>query len=145
MPASTTRSSPAHLGQAWIGSIPARFYTLTSATIQVENDVDLRMREFGSNSIHCFAAGIRKVTVNFTVFANDHDDTKALYEASRQTSPVSVMLQLGDASGQLFGIYIRAVVPEVPQFDDSETRLQWTFQGSRAQGISDDEIILAFA
>jgi hypothetical protein len=36
------------------------------------------------------------------------------------------------------------VVPEVPEFDDGENRLQWKFSGSQAQGIGNDEICVAF-
>ena len=54
------------------------------------------------------------------------------------------MFQLGEQSEQLFGAYMPAMVPEVPEFDDSETRLQWKFQNSRAQGTVDDEFYIAF-
>ena len=54
------------------------------------------------------------------------------------------MLQLGEQIGQLFGAYMPAMVPEVPEFDDSETRLQWKFQNDRAQGTVDDELYIAF-
>jgi hypothetical protein len=37
-----------------------------------------------------------------------------------------------------------AMVPEVPEFDDRETRLQWRFQNSRAQGTVNDELYVAF-
>jgi hypothetical protein len=53
------------------------------------------------------------------------------------------MFQLGEASGQLFGVFASSVLPEVPEFDDSERRLQWKFRNSRAQGIADDEIFVA--
>jgi hypothetical protein len=54
------------------------------------------------------------------------------------------MFQLGEQEGQLLGVYLKSVVPEVPEFDDSEPRLQWHFRDSRAQGTVDDEIALAF-
>ena len=59
--------------------------------------------------------------------------------------PISVMLQLGAESGNLFGVYLQTMVPEVPEFDDDERRLQWRFSNCRAQGTSNDELILAFA
>jgi hypothetical protein len=55
------------------------------------------------------------------------------------------MVQLGEQAGQLFGAYMSAMIPEVPEFDDSETRLQWKFTNSRAQGSVDDELYIAFA
>ena len=68
----------------------------------------------------------------------------ALYQASRQRSPIGVMLQLGQQEGQLFGVYLKSVVPEVPEFDDGETRLQWQFSNCRAQGTFNDELFVAF-
>jgi hypothetical protein len=55
------------------------------------------------------------------------------------------MLQLGQQPKQMFGIHMKSVMPEVPEFDDSETRLQWTFRNCRAQGVVNDEITIAFA
>lgn len=136
---------PGHLGQVWLGATPARFYTLTSAELTLDNAVELRVKEFGSDFARCIAAGQRAVKLNFELFEQDDAPTKALYQAARQRSPISVMLQLGEQAGQLFGAYMGAMVPEVPEFDDSETRLQWKFQNSQAQGTVDDELYIAFA
>jgi hypothetical protein len=54
------------------------------------------------------------------------------------------MLQLGHQPGQLFGAYLKSVQLESPDFDDAETRLRWKFSGCRAQGTSDDEMMIAF-
>jgi hypothetical protein len=54
------------------------------------------------------------------------------------------MLQLGQQQGQLFGMYMKSVQLETPEFDDSETRLRWKFSACRAQGSADDEIMIAF-
>jgi len=35
-------------------------------------------------------------------------------------------------------------VPAVPQFDDSDKRLQWKFGDVKAQGSAEDEIVVAF-
>ena len=135
---------PGHMGQAWLGSSPEQFYTITSATFVVDNNVDMRAKEFGSNVPKGIAAGDRSVTVDFDLFELDDDATRALYQAARQQSPISVMFQLGEQNGQLVGVYLKSVLPEVPQFDDSGARLQWRFRGSRAQGTVDDEIAVAF-
>jgi hypothetical protein len=55
------------------------------------------------------------------------------------------MFQLGQQAGQLVGVYMQSVVPEMPAFDDSDTRLQWQFQTCRAEGVDDDEFVIAFA
>ena len=91
------------------------------------------------------APGSRSVYLDLSLFEKDDVATASLYQAARQRSPISVMIQLGQAQGQLFGVYLKSVVPEMPQFDDSETRLQWRFQKSQAQGTCDDEIAVAFA
>ncbi len=83
-------------------------------------------------------------TLNFRLFEMADAQTAGLYQAARQRSPIGVMLQLGEQTGQLFGAYMPAMVPEVPEFDDGETRLQWKFQNSRAQGTVNDELYIAF-
>lgn len=135
---------PGHLGQVWMGATPARFLTLTSAELEFKNNIQLRAREFGSDAARCIAAGQRSVTLQFSVFESVDVETAGLYQAARQRSPVGVMLQLGQQAGQLFGAYLPALVPEVPEFDDRETRLEWRFQNNRAQGAVNDELYVAF-
>ncbi|MFN3324143.1 MAG: hypothetical protein ACK5AZ_11655 [Bryobacteraceae bacterium] len=135
---------PGHLGQVWLGTSPDRFFTLTEGELQIDNNIDARNREFGFTGTRCIVPGPRSVTLNFALYGQDSEATKALYQAARQRSPISAMLQLGEQSGQLFGIYMKSIVPEVPVFDDSDNRLQWRFSGCRAQGWSDDELFFAF-
>jgi len=88
--------------------------------------------------------GTRTVSVTLELFEQDDAATPALYQAARQQSPVGMMFQLGQIPGQLLGIYLKSLVPSVPQFDDSDKRLQWKFSEMRAQGTSEDEIVVAF-
>jgi hypothetical protein len=135
---------PGHLGQIWMGAPESQFFTLTAAQLTMTNGIAQRLQEFGSDFARCITAGERTVRLNFKLFEHDDAQTKALYQAARQRSPIGVMLQLGEQPGQLFGAYMPAMVPEVPEFDDSETRLQWAFQNDRAQGTTDDELYVAF-
>ncbi|MGE5486598.1 MAG: hypothetical protein ACM3ZB_02110 [bacterium] len=135
---------PGHLGQAWLGNTPDQFHTITAAELTLENDIDVRAAEFGSDSPECIAVGPRTVTLDFDLFELNDAATKSLYQAARQSSPIAAMFQLGQQAGQLFGVYMKSVVPEVPEFDDSETRLQWRFSDARAQGTGDDELVVAF-
>jgi hypothetical protein len=135
---------PGHLGQVWMGVTQTQFFTLTAAELTLSNNLTLRVKEFGSDLARCIAAGQRNVGLAFTLFEQDDAQTKQLYEAARQRSPIGVMLQLGAQAGQLFGAYLPATIPAVPEFDDSETRLEWMFQSSRAQGTADDELYVAF-
>ncbi|HSP69351.1 MAG TPA: hypothetical protein VLN48_16610, partial [Bryobacteraceae bacterium] len=125
---------PGHLGQVWMGAEPHRFFTLTAADLTLTNNISQRLHEFGSDFARCVAAGERAVRLSFRIFEQDDAQSKELYQAARQRSPIGVMLQLGEQAGQLFGAYMPAMVPEVPEFDDGETRLQWSFKNDRAQG-----------
>jgi len=135
---------PGNMGQAWLGSTPGKFYTITSGTFQLDNGLDMRSKEFGTNLPLAIAPGPRSVTAAFSLYQLDDAATQGLYQAARQQSPVSIMFQLGQQTGQVMGVYIMSVVPVVPEFDDSDNRLQWKFQGSRAQGTADNEIVVAF-
>jgi hypothetical protein len=135
---------PGHLGQVWLGIGPDRFFTVTAASVSIDNAVNMRSKEFGSILPRCFSAGARTVLANFELYEQDDAATKALYQAARQQSAIEVMFQLGQQSGQLFGVRMQSVIPQVPQFDDSDGRLQWKFSNDRAQGTVDDEITVAF-
>lgn len=136
---------PGHLGQVWLGSVDSQFFTLTAANIEVKNHIDVRNQEFGSSYPRAIAPGMRQVSSRFTVFAQDDAQTNALYQAAKARSLVSAMLQLGQQQSELMGIFLPQVTPEIPVFNDSETRLQWEFNSNLAQGTSDDELFIAFA
>jgi len=135
---------PGNLGQAWLGTSPTQFLTITSASVVVKNALDTRAKEFGSSLPRAIAPGQRSVTAAFDLYSQDDSATAGLYQAARQRSPISVMLQLGQTEGQVMGVYLTSVIPEVPEFDDGENRLQWKFRSSRAQGTVDNEIAVAF-
>jgi len=133
-----------NLGQVWMGALPERFFTLTSAELLLDNALDVRSREFGFSVPRALSPGTRAVSLDFELYEQDDDRTKGLYQAAKQRSPINVMLQLGQEPGQLFGAYLKSVLPEVPEFDDGDNRLKWQFKNSRAQGTIDDEITVAF-
>src|SRR5882724_5650998 len=135
---------PGHLGQVWLGTGPDRFSTVTAASVSMSNNLNLRVKEFGSLVARCVSPGRRVALVNFELYEHDDDVTKGLYQAARQQAPIEVMLQLGQQSGQLFGARMKSVIPQVPAFADSDGRLQWKFANSQAQGTVDDEITVAF-
>ncbi|MBC7926553.1 MAG: hypothetical protein H7039_12930 [Bryobacteraceae bacterium] len=136
---------PGHLGQVWLGAVAERFYTLTSAELKLSNSLEARTREFGLDNMQVVVPGQRKVTLDFDLYAGDDSSVNALYTASRQRSPMQVMFQLGQQQQQMFGLYLKSVVAEVPEYDDSESRLEWKFRNCRAQGSGEDEIAIAFA
>jgi len=135
---------PGNLGQVWLGSSPSRFFTLTNAEVTFANNLELRAREYGAILPQTISPGQRTVSINFSIFQMDDTATAGLYQAARQRSPISMMMQLGQQQGELLGIYMTSVVPGVPTFDDSLARQQWQFQTCRAQGSVNDEIYVAF-
>jgi len=135
---------PGNLGEVWLGVSPSQFFTVSAATVEIQNDLDTRAKEFGTTLPLELVPGNRTVSLTLELFAMDDAATTALYQAARQQSAVSVMLQLGQVAGQLMGIYLPTLVPTVPQFDDSDKRLQWKFSDVRAQGSAENEIVVAF-
>jgi hypothetical protein len=136
---------PGHLGQAWIGNSGTQLLTLTSAQIQLRNHVETRNREFGATLPRAVTPGVRQVVTQFSVLAQSDADSAALFQSSRTRTPLPAMLQLGQSQGQLMGIYMPKVMPEMPHYNDNNARLQWDFQGCQAQGANNDELFIAFA
>jgi hypothetical protein len=135
---------PGNLGQAWLGTSPAQFFTITSASIQLKNALDTRTKEFGSSLPRAISPGERSVNAAFNLLGMDDAATIGLYQAARQQSPITVMFQLGEVQGQVMAVNLKSVIPVVPEFDDGQNRLQWRFRSSRAQGTVDDELAVAF-
>ncbi|MFL6451367.1 MAG: hypothetical protein ACJ746_27375 [Bryobacteraceae bacterium] len=140
-----TRAVPGHLGQAWLGGTASEFFTITEASIQLQNNIDLRNKEFGFSYPRAAIAGQRQVNTAFSLFARDDSQTLGLYSAAKNQAATSMMLQMGAQKGQLMGAYLPSVIPVVPVFDDAETRLRWRFKNNVVQGTSDDELYIAFA
>jgi hypothetical protein len=135
---------PGNMGEAWLGTAATQFLTITTATLVLKNNLDTRSKEFGSRYPLALAPGERTVTAAFSLFGMDDTATESLYQAARQQSPISVMFQLGVAQGQVMGVFLQSVVPEVPEFNDGTNLLQWKFRASRARGTVDNEIAVAF-
>lgn len=135
---------PGHLGQAWLGALPQQFFTITDATVTIANNIDQRDREFGSILPRSFTPGHREVSVSLSLYGQDSNSMRELYQAARQRSPIQVMFQLGQQAGQLMGILMKSVIVDPPEFDDSDTRLIWKFTNSAAYGLNEDEIVVAF-
>jgi len=147
-PSSPTVSGTAlagHMGQIWLGPTPAKFATLSTAKLQVQNNVQLRGNEFGSQIPLAQLSGQRKVTFDFDVFELDDAATAALYTAAMSRTPITACLQLGTVAGNMFGVYMNALVPQAPINDSSQKQLVWKFTGSRAgNGTASGEIFVAF-
>ena len=133
-----------HMGQIWLGSPAAKFATLSNAKLQLENTVELRGNEFGSHIPLAIVPGSRKVTLDFDVFEMDDAATSALYSAAKARTSLTAHLQLGSVTGSIFAACLNSLVPQIPTFDTGEHQLRWSFKGSRAGGVKDDELLVAF-
>ncbi len=136
---------PGHLGEVWLGGPASQFFTLTAANVEVKNNLVVRNQEYGSSYPQAVSAGQREVLSRFTLLARDDAQTVGLYAAAKQRTPIPAMLQLGQQQGQIMGVFMPNVVPEIPIYQDSEPRLQWEFNNNLAQGVNNDEIFVAFA
>ncbi len=135
---------PGNIGQAWLGTPLTKFLSLASATVRLDNDLDFRVREFGSSVPQCVVPGVRTVTADIELFEADDEATRGLYAAARAQSGVGLMFQLGEESGQMLGVYLPRVDPEIPEFDDGERALSWRFSNARARGSANNEMYIAF-
>jgi hypothetical protein len=135
---------PGNLGEVWMGVIPNQMFTVTQASVQLKNNLAMREKEYGTILPLAIAPGSREVNVSVEFYAQDDVPTAALYQAARQQSPLGVMFQLGQTAGQIVGVYLKSVIPDVPEFEDSETRLKWQFKNTQAQGTVEDEMVVAF-
>src|ERR1035441_1518760 len=68
---------PGNMGEAWLGSAPSQFYTITSGTFQLDNGLDMRSKEFGTNLPRALAPGPRSVTAAFSLYALDDEIGRA--------------------------------------------------------------------
>lgn len=135
---------PGHLGQVWLGQGPTQFFTLTEAMIQIKNNLELRRYEFGSSYPRAVIPGERQVKSMFSLLVEENAQTAALYNAAKQRTSIPAMLQLGQQQGQIMGIYMPNIIPEMPDYMDSDVRLRWSFNNNIAQGTANDEIYIAF-
>jgi hypothetical protein len=134
---------PGHLGQAILGN--SQFYTMIEADVTVSNGIEARSREFGSILPRSFVPGRRSVSFSASLYATDESSTRGLYQCASERSTIPIMLQLGDRSGHLMGVYLPGIVPTFPEFDDRETRLMWHLEKCTAHGSAEDELTIGMA
>lgn len=135
---------PGNMGQAWIGGAN-RLFTITDAAVTVGNGIEARGNEFGSATPRGISPGMRSVTAVLQLYAQDDEGTRSLHSAARRRETVSLMVQLGEQTRQMCGVYLPALMLQPPEFEDGDARLQWKFREARAQGAADDEVAVAFA
>ena len=69
----------------------------------VNNSIEVRNREFGASLPRAIAPGPRLVTSEFSLFAQDDAQTKALYQVARARQPIAGDDPAGTAAGTAAG------------------------------------------
>lgn len=136
---------PGHLGQAWLGNGAQQCGSVTSASVVLRNHLLPRAVEFGSSLPTALIPGWREVDVEFSLLACDDDLCRSLYSSARTRTVIPAMLQLGQQQGRIMAVYVPQVTPEMPAYTDENTRVRWNFRNCLANGVSNDELYLAFA
>src|SRR5208337_3989281 len=62
---------PGNLGQVWLGVFPSQFFSVSSASIEIQNNLDTRSKEFGTSLPLAVVPGIRSVSVTLQLFGQD--------------------------------------------------------------------------
>lgn len=133
---------PGHVGQLHLGG--AEFYLL-QLSLRLQNRVDARAREFGLGVAPCYSADLREVSVQFQLYASTKEAVAALHAMARNRQETDLSIQLGNKEGQLVGIHIPRFVPEIPELNDSDSRVVMSYPSSLAYGVANDEIAVSFA
>ena len=68
---------PGNLGQVWLGVFPSQFFTVSDASIQIQNNLDTRSKEFGTSLPLAIVPGDRTVSVTLELFGQDDAATQA--------------------------------------------------------------------
>lgn len=135
---------PGNLGQAWLGGASSHVVSLLYAELTLLNNIYVRSQEYGFSTPRCFGAARRQISLDFTVLSSPDTAVIDLWQCARFRAPMSVMFQLGDQPRQMCGVYMKAVIPEMPIYNDDESQLRWEFRDCDVQGLLDDEIAIAF-
>lgn len=135
---------PGHLGQAWAGAEPWLLETLARARVRVKNNVELRWRDFGLMEPKCAVPGDREVAIDLEIYGTGANACEAIYASASRREPMPLMVQMGEISGAMCGLYVPNFIPSPPEFLDGEERLRWRLRGCVAQGTQEDEIFVVF-
>src|SRR5204862_223958 len=93
---------PGNLGQVWLGVIPNQFFTVSQASIELNNNLEMRNKEFGSILPRGISPGNREVSVNLELFSQDDEVTAALYQAARQEKTKMEASLLGEEIDRVY-------------------------------------------
>ncbi len=124
-------------------SIDGTAYLFESIEVTIGNGLVLRNQEYGVNAAtELYRPGRREISVSLEAFA----ETEAtLYDKAEAGSNVVLMKQTGRTEGNIIGVYLPKVEFKVPETDDPEEEVSWSFTGLALESADgqNDELTLA--
>ena len=123
--------------------IDATAYLFKSLEVTISNGLAVRNVEYGVNaSTEVYRQGKREITLSLEAFA----ETEAtLYDKAEAGTNVSVLKQTGRTEVNIIGVYLPKVEFKVPEQDDPDEEVNWSFEGTALESADgqNDELTLA--
>ncbi len=118
-------------------------YLIKTMEIAITNALLVRNQEYGVNKpTELYRQGRREITIGLEAFA----ETEAtLYDKAEAGTNVEVLKQTGRTEGNIVAIYAPRVEFTVPEQDDPDEEINWTFAGTALETVDNknDELYLA--
>jgi hypothetical protein len=125
--------------------IDGTLYKVKHLEVELQNSLVTRNNEIGeATPTEVYRNGKRLVSVQIEAWA---DTPATLYDKTELGSFVSMIHQAGTTEGNIVAVYCPRVDFEVPDQDDPENEVSWSFTGAALESAVDagDELTLAFA
>jgi hypothetical protein len=140
----TARPTPSVNGKAPAGftgviTLDGQAYgTLRSATINLSVEKELPMDTFNSYYAAAPAAGMRSVSVDFSIYDDDSANLKALKQKAAKAAytVVDLVFAVGTVAGNIWTWTLKNVKLPIPSVDYGSNRRSLTFSGCRAHDTS---------
>lgn len=125
--------------------IAGTLYKVKHLEVEVQNSLATRNNEIGeATPTELYRNGKRLVTCTIEAWA---DTPATLYDLAEAGTVVSMIHQAGATEGNIAAVYAPRVDFDVPDQDDPENEVSWSFSGAALESAVDagDELTLAFA
>ena len=121
--------------------------TIRSGTVRIGSGAELVKDTFGEDLPDAIIGDERTVQVGFSLYETDDDSVVELIDNANKGNPLDIILQMGTVAGSTVIVYLKNVILESPESDDSDTRYSLNVPDSRAYATgltSLDEVAIHF-
>ena len=118
-------------------------YLIKTMEIGITNGLMVRNQEYGVNKpTELYRSGRREITIGMEAFA---ETETTLYDLAEAGTNVKLLKQTGLTEGNIVAIYAPKVEFTVPEQDDPDEEINWTFAGVALETLDDlnDELYIA--